>query len=184
MLARLATLLALALIVEMVGLPQPLTGPLVNMFLFLAVSLLNMKAAILVGLFTPLVALWRGQLPAILAPMIPFIIGGNSLLILVYGSLCLYFKRKFTRKITGLTMIYEFIPVTLAALGKFIFLFFAARFIFPLMFGKTFPEQILWMMAFPQFITAFIGGILALTVVKFLIRIGMTAQCPGNTNAE
>lgn len=170
-LARLAILLALTLMVEMIGLPQPVTGPLINMFLFLTVLLLNIKSAVLLGCVTPLVALWRGQLPPLLAPMIPFIIGGNTLLVITFGLSRRQWYRWFNFKIFLVQILGETLPVVLSAFLKFLFLYSAARFLIPLIFGKQLPEKLLVMMALPQFLSALFGGIFAIILVKFFMRI-------------
>ena len=66
---------------------QPITGPIVNATLFIAVALLGAKNAILIGLLPSVIALSAGLLPAVLAPMIPFIMLSNAILIVVFGYL-------------------------------------------------------------------------------------------------
>jgi len=57
---------------------QPITGSLVNMALFLAAWIYGIKKESLFIAFGPsLIAFLQGQLPFVMAPMIPFIILGN-----------------------------------------------------------------------------------------------------------
>jgi len=68
-----AMFFALTLLVQAFGFPQMLTGPLVNAFLLLSTIFSGILSGIIIGLFTPWVALLRGILPAPLGPMVPFI---------------------------------------------------------------------------------------------------------------
>lgn len=166
--SRLSILLAMTIIVQMVGLPQPVTGPLVNMILILCVLILNVKAAIVIGVLTPLIALWRGQLPALLAPMVPFIILGNSLLVLIFG-IC---RTALSRLKINLYVI-DLISLACSSLIKFLVLWSGAAWFVPLIFGRQFSPQLIFMMSTPQFITAFIGGLMALFGLKLLKRFGV-----------
>ena len=77
-LARTAILLALTLAFQMIGLPQPVTGPAVNAMLLISGTYVGALGGIIIGLLTPLIAFARGILPPPLAPMIPFIMLGNA----------------------------------------------------------------------------------------------------------
>lgn len=166
--SRLAILLALTMIVQMIGLPQPVTGPLVNLILILSVLLLNIKAAMVIGGITPLLALWRGQLPAMLAPMIPFIVLGNILFVSVFGG-CRILLHRF-RLNTGIT---DLIALIAGSGVKFLLLWSGAVWFVPLIFGKEFSPQFILMMSTPQFVTALIGGGLALLSLRLITRVGI-----------
>ena len=56
---------------------QWVTGPIVNAMFIMAVALLGVQNAILLCLLPSTIALSVGLLPAILAPVIPFIIISN-----------------------------------------------------------------------------------------------------------
>ena len=62
-LTRFVFLTALTLSIEMMGLPQPFTGPLINMMLIITSLIINPGAGVILGLFTPILAALRGQLP-------------------------------------------------------------------------------------------------------------------------
>ena len=79
--------LCLALIIPNLGLPQGITGPLVNALLLGAAVWLGREQALLLGLITPLSAVLRGVLPLPLWVMIPFIALGNATLVSVYSAL-------------------------------------------------------------------------------------------------
>ena len=82
---RTGILLAVALVVQMGGFPQPITGPLINTVLYLSALLVGSWSGIIIGICTPVIAFMRGILPAPLGPMIPFIALGNGGLVVVFG---------------------------------------------------------------------------------------------------
>ena len=113
--SRLALLISLALVIQIVGLPQPITGPLINMLLFLTVTILGWIAGVILGCLTPLAALIRGQLPAVLAPLVPFIAVANAILVLIY-SLVYY---KILKNINLISWLKIIVAIVLAALAKY-----------------------------------------------------------------
>src|SRR3989344_2590592 len=66
---------------------QWLTGPIVNAMFLIAVVLLGSQNAIVLALLPSTIALGVGLLPAILAPMIPFIIISNVIFVLAFHYL-------------------------------------------------------------------------------------------------
>jgi len=163
--ARLAILVSLTVVIQIAGLPQPFTGPLINALLLLTTVFVGLIAGMTLGCLTPLLALLRGQLPAILAPMAPFIAVGNALLVLTFF---LIFSSKSTgrpgadwRMYTGLIA---------AAVVKFIFLYISARHLLRLIFGVEIPGKFIVMMSTPQLITALAGGAIAAALLKFMNR--------------
>ncbi|ADL13746.1 ECF transporter S component [Acetohalobium arabaticum] len=146
-LTRTGLLLALTLVIQMLGFPPFVTGPLVNMMLFTTVHLVGWLGASLVGGVTPWIALMRGILPPPLAPMIPFIIAGNIILVSVY-----YFMLGRN----------NYLGIGLAALLKFAVLSSGVRFLVEL------PPKIAQLMQVPQLLTALAGGFLALILVRLL----------------
>ncbi|HOZ21778.1 MAG TPA: ECF transporter S component [bacterium] len=163
-LTRMVLLIAIALIIQMIGLPQPLTGPLVNLMLALTTLITGAAAGVALGCLTPLIALIRGQLPPLLAPFIPFILAGNALYVIFLGLLC--------KKGCGLPLRSwrAWLGVLLGSTAKFIWLFAAARLIMPLLIARTLPEPVIAMLTFPQLVTALIGGVLALLFHALLVR--------------
>ena len=156
--ARLGLLLSFTLVIQMAGLPQPITGPLVNTVLFLATWMFGPLAGILIGSLTPLVALFRGQLPAILAPMVPFILAGNVSLVLIF-----YLIAKALREYSVIRWMLSLLS---ASAVKTLLLYGAVIFIVPHIAGERLPTPVEWMMSLPQFVTALIGGILTYLLVK------------------
>ena len=167
--SRLIFLIALTLIIEMLGLPQPITGPLINMMLFITTIVLAPTAGLVLGGLTPLIATLRGQLPGFLIPMVPFIVIGNALLVLVFAGIRRLFNR-FHNESNLVLSIPVWLGIVGAAFVKFVWLFYSASIFVPLLLQKSVPEQFITMMAMPQFITALIGGLLAVVILNLLQR--------------
>ena len=147
-LTRTAVLLALTLTVQFLGLPQWFTGPLVNAFLLLASSLVGMGSGVVIGLLTPWIALLRGILPPPLAPVVPFIMLGNALLVIIFSLI--------TRKKEVLWL--NVLALSLAAFGKYLLLSQAVRYLVEV------PPRVAQAMQIPQLLTALAGGAIALLV--------------------
>lgn len=146
-LTRTALLLAIALVFQMGGFPQPITGPLVNTVLYLAASIVGWQGGILIGILTPVVAAMRGILPPPLTPLIPFIALGNATMVV------LFYLLKSKNKI---------IAIIVASVVKFLILFSAVNLLVQV------PPAVSKMMSLPQLITALTGGIVALLVMTIL----------------
>ncbi len=147
-LTRTAVLLALTLAVQFLGLPQWFTGPLVNAFLLLASSLVGMGSGVVIGLLTPWIALLRGILPPPLAPVVPFIMLGNALLVIIFSLI----TRK--KEVPWLNVL----ALVLAAFGKYLLLSQAVRYLVEV------PPRVAQAMQIPQLLTALAGGAIALLV--------------------
>ena len=65
---RTGILLAVALVVQMGGFPQSITGPIINTVLYLSVLLVGSWSGIIIGICTPVIAFMRGILPPPLCP--------------------------------------------------------------------------------------------------------------------
>jgi hypothetical protein len=149
---RTAILMALTLAIQMMGMPQYVTGPLVNTMLYVAAVFVGIWGGVAIGLITPVVAFWRGILPPPLGPMIPFIALGNVILVIVYGLLE---KRN------------KYVAVVAASIIKYLVLAGAVRLIVAV------PPKIAQMMQVPQLITALAGGAIAILLSEILIRRGL-----------
>lgn len=147
---RTGILLAVALVIQMGGFPQPITGPLVNTVLYLAALLVGGWGGIIIGICTPVIAFMRGILLPPLAPMIPFIAIGNGVLVLIFSLLM---KKN---KILG---------IVIASVVKYLILSTAVGYL------VSVPSKIAQMMGLPQLFTALIGGGIALLVYKALQAI-------------
>ncbi|MCD6550472.1 iron hydrogenase [bacterium] len=154
-LAVFATLLGISITAPFLK-QQALTGPLVNASLFVGVALLGTEATLLIGLLPSLFALSIGLLPAILAPMIPFIMTGNAILILAFG----YLKNKN-----------YWLGAISASFLKFIFLFASSQVVINLIIKKEIAAKATVMMSWPQLATALIGSFIAYFFLKIIKRI-------------
>ncbi|MFW5897029.1 MAG: ECF transporter S component [Bacillota bacterium] len=147
---RTALLLALTLAFQMIGLPQPITGPAVNAMLILSVLFAGPVSGVIIGSLTPLIAFQRGILAAPLGPMIPFIALANAVLVLLFA---------LVRKQQPI------LAVVVAALAKFAVLATAVRLF------VTVPPPIAVAMGTPQLLTALIGGGVALLAHRAIGQI-------------
>ena len=154
-LTRSAILLAVALVFQLGGFPQFITGPVINTVLYLAVILVGVSSGILIGILTPVIAFMTGILPPVLAPMIPFIAIGNGLLAVVFSLL------KPVNSVLG---------VLGASIIKFGLLAIAVTFLVDV------PGPVAQMMSTPQLITAIAGGIFALIIYKGLQSAGIESN--------
>lgn len=152
-LAKFAALLAVATIAPLFH-NQPITGPIVNATLFLGVIFLGTQNALLVGLIPSVIALSSGLLPSPLAPMVPFIMLGNAVLIITFGWL----KQKNF-----------WLAVGASSILKFLFLFSTSFVVINLIAQKPIAQKASQMMAWPQLTTALAGGLLAYLILKIFV---------------
>ncbi len=132
---------------------QPVTGPVVNATLFIAAAILGPQAAILVGLVPSLIALSAGLLPPVLAPMIPFIMMSNAILIVTFSGLG---KQNYWLK------------MGIASVLKFLFLFATSTIVIDLLIQKEIAEKVALMMSWPQLVTAIAGGAIAYPIIRLI----------------
>ena len=130
---------------------QVITGPIVNATLFISTLLLGAEAGIVVGLIPSVVALSAGLLPPVLAPMLPFIMIGNTILILTFDALK---NRNY------------WLGVIVSSILKFFFLYGTSSVVVNLLLKKDIAYQVAIMMSWPQLLTAIAGGILAFLFIR------------------
>lgn len=144
-------LLGASVLAPMLGLHQLVTGTVVNAALLIATVRLGPRAAMSIGVLPSLFALVSGQLPAVLAPMVPFIVLGNILLVAVFH---------------GLHQKGYWIGAGTAAVLKSAWLFGTSVTLFALLPLEV-PAAVVAMMGWPQLVTALTGGMLAFGVLRF-----------------
>jgi hypothetical protein len=127
------------------------TGSIVNCALFVSVVVLGMRGAVLIALLPSIFSLLTGLLPLPLAPMVPFIIMANVLLVVVFN----HFKEKKL-----------FSGIMAASFLKFAFLWAASSFVTKTLLKIDVAEPVANMMAWPQLITALVGGIAAFFLLE------------------
>jgi len=146
------TLVSAAAILPAVIHQQAITGPIINTTLFLAAYYLSFELASMIALFPSLIALSVGLLPVALAPMVPFIMISNILLIWIFK------KFSKTQKIGSM--------IGASAL-KFIFLYLTSFIVTNLIVKAEIAKKASLMMSWPQLLTAITGGFIALSIIKF-----------------
>lgn len=158
-------LIVLGVAIPQMGLPQVVTGPLVNALLLLSVETVGVGPAVLVGLSTPLSALANGVLPLPLMVMIPFIGIANAILSTTYGAL----KGKN-----------KWLALAAGAVLKFVWLYGVTAWLtanpLQVAFGGAasavrLPATLVTMMQWPQLATALTGGLIALGIVEGAKRL-------------
>jgi hypothetical protein len=130
---------------------QNITGPIVNATLFISTFTLGAQAGIALGLIPSVIALSAGLLAPVLAPMVPFIMISNSILVLVFDAL----KNKN-----------YWLRVIASSFLKFIFLYATSSVVINLLLKKEVAAQVAIMMSWPQLFTAVGGGILAYLIFR------------------
>lgn len=156
-LAQFTVLLAIAVFAPL-SQNQIITGSLVNASLFIAAATLGLEGAILIALLPSSFALLFGTLPAPLAPLIPFIVLSNILLVLIVVSF---------KKTNKLFLFFS------AAVIKFLFLFTVSTWAINLLFQGNLVKTASVMFSWPQLLTALIGGALALVIMKINASISL-----------
>lgn len=140
---------------------QWFTGPIVNAILIASLFLVGIRSALVLCMVPSLMALAGGLLPAVLAPVVPFVMISNAILVLVVDWLYNNFKDERKGYFLGLGM---------GALAKFLFLFFSVNIISGLLIKQELAVKVAQMMSWPQLATALAGGLLAWAVLKWLKR--------------
>lgn len=138
-------------------LTQSITGPAVNMALFLSAYIYGLKKeSLTIALIPSIVALSIGQLPIVLLPMVPFIVAGN--IFLMY-----FFSISFHKTNNYLLSVFT------ASVIKFFVLYLASQ-ILIILFANTLFTKFSIMMSWPQLASAIIGGLASYSIVRFLNR--------------
>ena len=102
-----------------------------------------------------MIALSAGLLPAILAPMIPFIMLSNAILIMTFSAL----KKKN-----------YWLNIAIGSTFKFLFLFATSSIVINLLIKKEIAQQVALIMSWPQLLTALAGGVIAYPIIKLIKR--------------
>ena len=179
---RTALILALALTVQLLRFPQPITGPVINALLLLAVMLIGPGEAVVIGCLTPGIAWIVGILPPVMGPLVPFIMLANALFSVVFSQ---FFRRnsnngefplttanqRFRCKLRPLGTLA--LGAGLAAFAKFGLLWWVSQslvdYLYQLGWLKApIPPLALLTFQLPQLYSALAGGALALLLYAYL----------------
>jgi hypothetical protein len=135
---------------------QLVTGSIVNALLFISVSILGLESAFLLCLIPSLISIYTGLLPLALAPMIPFIMTGNALLVLIFSK---FSKRNF------------WAGAVPAILVKYIFIWSVGMLLAnSVLHGIS--KTVLLMISWPQLTTAIAGACIAYCALKLTSVFG------------
>jgi len=146
-----ALLLAITIVPLFVHI-QSFSGVWVNFILIFTCLKLGIRYALPLTFVPSIAAVSSGLFPLVLAPMIPFIIVGNILLILIIHL----FKCNF------------FVSLSIAALAKFALLYSTSHFLAQYFLPEMFFDKVVVMMGWHQFATAMMGGLFAFFILKGL----------------
>ena len=124
---------------------QFITGSIVNATLLVAVASL--------GMIPSSIAVAVGLLPPVLAPMIPFIIVGNAILVVTFGYLR---QRNY------------WLGLVSGSILKFAFLLGTSSIVISLLLNQNLASSVAVMMSWPQLVTALAGGMIAYGVLRGL----------------
>ena len=141
---------------------QWVTGPIVNAILILLLFLVGIRSALVICLIPSLMALAGGLLPAILAPVVPFIMIGNVIFVICID----WFYNNVKNNKNG-----YWLGVFAGAGLKFLFLFLSVTYITKLLIKQDLAVKVAQMMSWPQLATAIAGGMIAWVLLKWLKRI-------------
>jgi riboflavin transporter len=141
---------------------QWITGPIINALLILILFIVGIRAALLMSLVPSVMALAGGLLPAVLAPVVPFIMIGNVIFILSID----YFYRAAKKELNGF-----WIGVVVGGALKYLFIWFNANLMISLILRKEMAVAVIRLVSWPQFVTAVAGGAIAWVILKWLKRI-------------
>jgi len=153
-LTRTAMLLAVAIAVQAMHMPQLLTGSLVNAVLILAVIFTGLSGGLIIGAITPWMAFMLAILPPALAPLIPVIMLANMTLAALF-----FLVRKNN----------DFLAAGVASLAKYLVFFLAINYLLQLL-GVNLPPKLVAAFGITQLFTALIGSICAVLVGRALGR--------------
>lgn len=134
---------------------QLLTGTIVNALLFICTSLMGVEYALMLCLIPSLISIYSGILPFILAPMVPFIITGNVLMVFIFS--------KFEKK--GF-----WVGAIPGALVKFIFIYSAGMILAESALHGV-AKNIMLIISWPQLATAIAGASIAFIFLKIVRKI-------------
>jgi hypothetical protein len=141
---------------------QWITGPIVNAILILVLFLSGLRFALILAFVPSLMALASGLLPAILAPVIPFIMISNIIYI--------YILDRFYQRIKNEKKGY-WVGLFFASSFKFLFLQLSFIFISNILIKEPVVLKVAQMLSWSQLFSAVTGGMIAWVILKKIKRI-------------
>lgn len=159
--AKTAILLALVIIVQMVGrlIPAPannfIVGPLVNACLLIATAATGLWGGVIISIIAPFTSLINNHsaIASVLLPFAPFVAVGNIVFVIAFS---LIMKKN------------EYVAAVVSSVLKFGFLWGAIISFLQLTGITQNKEALVSMFSLPQLITALMGSMIAILVIKAL----------------
>jgi hypothetical protein len=149
-------LIALAVAAPLFIKEQLITGSIVNATLIYAAVAMGESEALLVGLLPSAVALGTGLLAPVLAPLVPFIVVGNAILVVAFSWL---------RKVNF------WLGAVVGSALKFGFIAITSNIIISLLLNHTVAPKVAGMLSWTQLITALTGSVIAYGVLKLTRKV-------------
>jgi hypothetical protein len=141
---------------------QWLTGPIVNAVLILILFIIGKREALIACLVPSMIALASGLLPLVLAPVVPFLMLGNAIFVLLIDNV----YSRFKNEVQG-----YWLGIGAGSFAKFVFIFFCGQIVGRFFLSGKLSIAVVQIVSWPQFVTAFLGGMLAWVILKWLKRI-------------
>jgi hypothetical protein len=141
---------------------QWVSGPIVNALLIITLFLIGIRSALVLCLIPSMMALAGGLIPPVLAPILPFIMISNVILVLLVDYFYKNIKDTFKSYWTG---------IIIGASTKFLFLYFSINFVSKLIIKQELAVKVAQIFSFTQLATAITGGMIAWAVLKWLKRL-------------
>jgi hypothetical protein len=142
---------------------QLVTGSIVNALLFISVAVMGIESAFLLCLVPSLISIYTGLLPLALAPMIPFIMTGNAILVLTFYK----FGPSTSLRTSKKRFWAGAIP---AAVIKYIFIYSVGMILANTVLHGI-AKNVMLMISWPQFATAIAGACIAYLFLKIIKKI-------------
>ena len=152
---QLSIFVTIAVVVPYFG-NQLITGSIVNALLFISVIFIGVGPAFLLCLIPSLISIYTGLVPLALAPIIPFIIMGNVLMVLVFSK---FSKNNF------------WVGAIPASIIKFIFIWTAGILVANYVLVGPIAKSLLQIVSWPQLVTSLSGACLAFIFIRSIKKI-------------
>jgi len=151
---QLSIFVAIAVLAPYFG-HQLITGSIVNALLFISVITMGLESAFLLCLVPSLISIYTGLFPVALAPMVPFIMTGNALLVLTFSK---FSKNNF------------WLGAISASIIKFIFIWGVGTLLANSVLYGIAPK-VAMIISWPQLATALAGACIAYLFLKTIKKI-------------
>ncbi len=158
-LSQFVVLSSVAMLVPFYIHTQWLTGSLVNAILIITLFLVGIRGALVLCMVPSMMALSGGLLPAVLAPIIPFIMFSNAILILTID----YSYNNIQNKFNGF-----WIGAVTGSVLKFGFLYFSINIVSSLILKQELASKVTQIFSSAQLMTALVGSVFAFLFLKLV----------------